>query len=215
MNPNYSYLPLDRWSRNHNVEPVVSLAVAAVESSGRAFGPDGLPVVRYEPHVAWRAFKRLDVNPSLIDLPIDLLSRSYRAARARTQAEEWQRIHTVSRHSDLRLYNQVAIEATSWGMFQVLGENWKELGYVSAWTFRRSMNSLEGQIYAYERFLSHKKLWPFLRGLRYEDFAAVYNGPRNKILYGRKLRQAVAAFRKLPLPVYAGNWNDPDPDRIA
>jgi len=80
----------------------------------------------------------------------------------------------------------------SWGQFQIMGENWKELGYESVFDFEKQMQTSESlQLEAFIRFIEWKtgtvggKKVSLLEALRAEDWTAVftlYNGPNYKKL---------------------------------
>lgn len=77
-----------------------------------------------------------------------------------------------------------AFSAVSYGMFQVLGENWKLCGYPSPWAMAWACTQSEAdQMEAFTRFIEAKRLGPKLAACRAGNpqscvpFVRAYNGP--------------------------------------
>ena len=87
---------------------------------------------------------------------------------------------------------EAALMSCSWGQFQIMGENWKELGYSSVFDFETQMQSSESlQLEAFIRFIEWKtgtvngKKITLIDALRAGDWGSVftlYNGPNYKKL---------------------------------
>lgn len=87
---------------------------------------------------------------------------------------------------------EAALMSCSWGQFQIMGENWKELGYNSVYDFETQMQTSESlQLEAFIRFIEWKmgtvnsKKVALIDALRAENWEAVftlYNGPSYKKL---------------------------------
>ena len=90
------------------------------------------------------------------------------------------------------IHPESALMSCSWGQFQIMGENWKELGYETVFDFEKQMQTSESlQLEAFIRFIEWKtgtvggKKVSLLEALRAEDWTAVftlYNGPNYKKL---------------------------------
>ena len=94
----------------------------------------------------------------------------------------------------------IAIEACSWGAFQVMGYHWARLGYPSAQAFRDEMSHSEGrQLDAFIRFIeADPALLKALKAKKWAEFARLYNGPAYKeYLYDAKLAAAFAKAERL------------------
>jgi len=90
-----------------------------------------------------------------------------------------------------------AIESASWGLFQIMGFHWRDLGYDSAEQFERLMQRSEGaQLDAFVRFIeANPHLHKALRAGKWAQFAAGYNGPDYKAnLYDVKLARAFERY---------------------
>jgi N-acetylmuramidase-like protein len=155
-------------------KPVTIRAIVAVESGGRGFGSTGKPLILYEPHVFSRqSGHRFDgSHPSI--------SSRRRNPKLYPKAQEpryAQLLEAVGLDVD------AAFMAPSYGLFQILGENWKVCDYSSPWAMARAMAKSEGaQLDALVRFVKGNGLEGKLRACSSSAAACVpfvraYNGP--------------------------------------
>lgn len=78
----------------------------------------------------------------------------------------------------IELNKSAALESASWGLGQVMGENWKSLGYADVETFVGGMIDGEGQqLEALARFIIKNGLSTKLQQRDWAGFARRYNGP--------------------------------------
>lgn len=174
--------------------PVAAVkAVATVESNGGGFLSDGRVKVQYEPHVMYqrlvahfgqdRADKELAAHP-------DLVAR--KAGSYQSADKEDKDMDRAARLID----RQSALEAASWGAFQIMGYHWKTLGYPTQQAFINEQYSAAGQLETFVRFiLADSRLARALRAKDWKTFAFVYNGKNyaaNK--YDTKLADAYKRF---------------------
>jgi hypothetical protein len=154
-------------------EPAVIAAIVAVESRGDPFGPDGRPIILYEPHVAWR------VAPEPMRQTLaaaDLAWPQWRRDRYPTsQAARWEQF---DRCADIASPD-VAIQACSWGMGQVLGENWSLCNFATPAAFRAAQDTRVGQIDTIIRYLEGCGLRSAINARDWTAIARAYNGPRH------------------------------------
>lgn len=90
------------------------------------------------------------------------------------------------------IHSESALMSCSWGQFQIMGENWKDLGYESVFDFVEQMQTSESlQLEAFIRFIEFKTgiigniKVSLLDALRAEDWPTVftlYNGSNYKKL---------------------------------
>ena len=82
------------------------------------------------------------------------------------------------------IHEEAALMSCSWGQFQIMGENWQDLGYKSVFEFVEQMQTSESlQLEAFIRFIETKK--GLLTALQKEDWDTVfrlYNGSNYKKL---------------------------------
>jgi hypothetical protein len=110
-------------------------AISRVESSGVGF-IDDKPKILFEGHQFWKALKRNGFKPqNHVEGNEEILFRRW--------SERPPYEGGLKEYDDLskakRIDKQSAIEATSWGRFQIMGFHWKKLGYVSAIEFEQLM----------------------------------------------------------------------------
>ena len=90
-----------------------------------------------------------------------------------------------------------AVGSCSWGIGQVMGDNWEWLGYKSARDFERTvMSGFAGQLEAMIRFIEKSGIVPHLERRDWSAAARIYNGPKYaKNRYHIKLRQRYEFYR--------------------
>ncbi len=167
------------------VTPAHVRAVLDVESNGRGLHPTTKrPIILYEPH-KFHAFTG-GRHAAQVDL-------SYPAWGTRpypdTQAERYDQLMRAC-----RMDWQAALRATSWGLFQILGDNFAAAGAASVWDFVRGQLSEATQLRGFVALLQDWRLDKALREGRWADFARAYNGKSYaRHGYDQKLK---AAFRR-------------------
>ncbi|NNC24267.1 DUF3380 domain-containing protein [Salinisphaera sp. USBA-960] len=155
-----------------DVDVPAVLAVNEVESRGAGF--DGhRPVILYERHIMRRrlAAHSLDARGAATDHPklVNKQPGGYAGGAA-----EWMRFNRAA-----AIDRASAIEATSWGLFQILGQHWQRLGYDSADDYAAHMRDSEAaQLSAFVAFIqTDDTLAQALASHDWATFAATYNGP--------------------------------------
>lgn len=185
---------IERAAITLSVDPAAIRAINEVESRGDGFLTDGRPVILFERHVMRR--RLLDYR-----MPADLLEAEYPHLVNKASggylggAREWSRFDEAA---DIHL--PAAIEAASWGLFQIMGMHWRHLQYPSAEAFFDAMHESEGaQLDAFARFIrADASLSQALRAHDWKAFARIYNGPayaRNQ--YDTRLADAFARHRTI------------------
>lgn len=166
-------------------------AVNAVESRGAGFLPDGRAVILYERHIMARRLREhgIDPEPHITRNPsiVNTVRGGYAGGAA-----EYVRLATAS-----EIYLPAALEATSWGAFQIMGYHWQRLAYASIDEFvQAARNSEGGQLEMFVRFIeADPSLHKALQGRKWAQFARGYNGPAYaENLYDVKLARAYERF---------------------
>lgn len=170
-------------------------AFIAVEANGRGYDDAGLPKILFERHKFHRwtggrwspsAFSQSAGGGYSIDADRDGINDS------------WEKLSDALRTGEI----DAAFMSCSWGIGQVMGEWWDELGYISPYAMAWSCTQSEAdQLELSVRYLEHFKLQDELRALTSNPdtckaFAAAYNGPGfRKFAYHEKL---AAKMRDLP-----------------
>ena len=155
------------------VEVAAVRAVASVESgNGAGFAADGRAIIRYELH----RFK--NYTSGAYDVTHPHLSQSYGAGRSYHvggQPNEWSMLYGAM---ILRGRREAAIKSTSWGVFQIMGENFALCGYATAAAFANDMcASTRGQLAVFLKYCRGRNLIRYLVNKDWAAFASHYNGP--------------------------------------
>lgn len=160
----------------------------AVEGRGVGFLKNGKPKILFERHRMY-AYLRLKkgaafANKMTVERPniVNKKSGGYQGNEA-----EYVRLE-LAKQIDV----ECALMSASWGQFQIMGENWKELGYTSAQDFVDQQFASESfQLEAFIRFIEWKtgmiddkkvKLIDALRAENWDAVFTLYNGPNYKKL---------------------------------
>jgi hypothetical protein len=180
---------IDRAAAELGVTAAHIRMVRAVESGGKSFDDRGRPVILFEPHIFHRRTGG-KFSPA---------SYSYSAWGARPYPKgydaRWAQMAAAAAKDEV-----AALESASWGLFQIMGFHWKQLGYASVQDFVQAMVASEaGHLDAMVRFIRANGLVAPLRQCApgdaesCRDFARGYNGggyARNS--YHVKLAKALA-----------------------
>lgn len=160
----------------------------AVEGRGVGFLKNGKPKILFERHRMY-AYLRLKkgaafANKMAVERPniVNKKSGGYQGNEA-----EYVRLE-LAKQIDV----ESALMSASWGQFQIMGENWKELGYTSVQDFvDQQFASESDQLEAFIRFIEWKtgiiddkkvKLIDALRAENWDAVFTLYNGPNYKKL---------------------------------
>ena len=190
--------------------PLAALrAVIDVESGGRAFARiprervapvfdvsesgDLLleePLIRFEGHY----FDRLIADETVRDEARAAGLASPKAGRirnSRRQKDRWQTLAEAVQRD-----RAAALQSVSWGLGQVMGANWRHLGYADAEAFVREVRSgIEGQVHVMLQFIRANGLTVMLQRGDWEAFARRYNGPNfHKNGYDWRLKLAYEKY---------------------
>ena len=150
-------------------------AVTQIESSGEGFLDDGRPRILYEGHIFSRLTKRrFDASNPTISHRSWTRSHYARGANSEIRARgEWARMARA-----ISLDREAALQAASWGMFQIMGFNYELCGFDSVQRFVNAMYSGAGEhLDAFVMFVAARGLDDALRERDWRRFARGYNGP--------------------------------------
>lgn len=173
------------------VQVAMIRAFAEVESGGKSgFGPSGLPIIAYEGHIFRKYTKGAfdNANPQL----------SYRYRQK--AGPEWQQNNKnqdtawKTLTAAMALNHEAALLSCSWGMFQVMGFNYKTCGYPDVDTFVDKMKAgQQGQLDAFIGFCKATRgLAEALAAKNFAKCATLYNGAD----FGDYDKRIERAFRK-------------------
>ena len=168
-------------------------AVTDVEVGNRSgLNADGTPTILFEPHILWRELGNVNYftkRKQLADLFPDICSQKWDKSLYNVRPQH-QKLYVAS-----VLHWEAAHKSASFGIGQVMGFNYKALGYSTLKQFVDAMHESEAkQLDAMIRFITVNNLKGALIRKDWAAFAKGYNGSgyrTNK--YDDKL---AAAYRK-------------------
>lgn len=164
-----------------NVEIEAIKAVTAVESNGGGFFEDGRPKILFEAHLYGKLTNHIydSSNPNISCIKWD--KTLYKGG-----IKEYDRLKEA-----INLNREAALKATSFGLFQILGMNYKICGFESVDKFVEAQVKSEGkQLESFVKFVKNNKLDQYLKDKNWAEFTRHYNGPGQVELYSSKLQQA-------------------------
>lgn len=163
-----------------NVPELNIRALGATEARGVGFLKNGKAKILFERHKMYAylaKFKGKDFAADQMKMCPNLVNTvtgGYKGHEA-----EYTRLSLAK-----NIHEDSALMSCSWGQFQIMGENWQDLGYNSVQDFVGQMQDSESlQLEAFIRFIETKK--GLLAALQKEDWDTVfrlYNGPNYKKL---------------------------------
>lgn len=156
-------------AQNNGYKYAALKAVIMVEGSGKGFDPvNGKILIQFEP--AW--YRKLDAADGFSGHGV------WEANKVEKQAGEW-----VAFNDAFSKDPDAALQSTSWGMMQIMGFHWKELGFDSVGAMvEYAKESEANQVELGVRFINKSsRLSNALKSLDWATFAHYYNGSNYKI----------------------------------
>ena len=184
-------------ARENGIHPAALLAVKLIESGTKSgFLDSGKPQILFEGHVFYKYLKAnvksLDMNKLCAQYP-NIVYPKWDKSKYFGGEKEWTRLDQAR-----KINMKYANYAASWGMFQVMGFNYKTCGCKSIDEFVEKMcTSQEQQLLITLNFLKNSNLIVPLQKRQWATFAKGYNGPgfaQNK--YHIKLQAAYNNYLK-------------------
>lgn len=157
------------------VEVAAIKAVKTVESGSRGgFFEPGKPAILFEGHIFWRQLKKKGINPEMhVKGNENILYPKWTKGHYAGGIKEYDRLEKA-----MNINVAAARESASWGMFQIMGFNYKACGCSDVNDFVNNMMVSEGrQLDLFVKFLIANGWDKYLRALDWAGFARHYNGP--------------------------------------
>lgn len=174
-------------ARDLGCEIAAIKAVAQVETKAAGFQPGGEPTILFERHVFSRLTKRkFDKHAPDISNPV---SGGY----GKTSAQHARMSKAAA------LDRNAALQSASWGVFQIMGENYKQCGFKTLQEFINAMyRSERDHLAAFVNFIkADLRLVMAIRAKNFTRFAQIYNGPGYaKNDYDTKMYTAYRSFNR-------------------
>jgi hypothetical protein len=151
-------------AQNGAIEYAALKSFIEVESGGTGFGKDGRLLIQFEPHY----FKRKEPFAP---------SGAWSINKVDVQSKEW-----IAFNNAFAIDKDSAMESTSIGLPQIMGEHWKRLGYHSVSEMWQDFEKSEyNQVAALVRFInSDNRLMAALKSKNWDKVATIYNGAKYK-----------------------------------
>ena len=148
-------------------------AVANVETAGNPFDSQGRPLILYERHIFSKLTRHIydETHP-------DISSRKhYEHGTYGNLATQYSRLEVA-----YKLDTDAALMATSWGAFQILGENYRDAGFKTVQEFVVAMRkSIAAQLSAFVSYVGNNaRTLSAIQRKDWATFARAYNGPNYK-----------------------------------
>ena len=172
--------------------PLASIwAVLEVETTGCGFLPDRRPVIRFERQkFHWHTGGIYDATHPDISSPI-----------AGNSAPDGAPQYALLNQA-MALNTRAALESTSWGLGQIMGENCALAGYADVGSMVAAMiDSEDAQLHAVRSFIQSAHLARHLQAQNWAAFARGYNGADyQRLHYDTRLGAAFEVLSSSPLP---------------
>lgn len=165
-------------------------AVTAVEARGSGFDAKARPIILTEPHVFYRVLKAKD--KAKLDKAVSL-GLAYPKWGTKPYPGSQDARYALLEQM-MQIDEEAGLMACSWGIGQVLGENYKLCGFPSARALvEKCIESEGGQLEVMAAFIIGKGLSKHIRDHDWAAFAYGYNGSGYKQNdYDGKLKRAYA-----------------------
>lgn len=189
-----SDLDYDLFSDLLGIESAVLKAVQKVETGGKGgFCSNGKPQILFEGHVFWKELEKLGISPEKYGSAwSNVLYKSWDRTKYKGGSGEWDRLELAK-----KININAAYKSASWGMYQIMGNNYAKCGCKTIGEFVELMSkdSFSQFILGIE-FLKNTGMVKYLKAKDWASFARVYNGSgykQNK--YDEKLEKAYNQYK--------------------
>jgi len=169
-------------------------AVDEVESRGEGFNKDGSPKILFEGHKFHKYTEgKFTGIEEYKDISYPRWTRKWYATGANSEIRQQKEYLRFERAANLD--EAAAIKSTSWGRYQIMGFNYKLVGFDDIFTFYYAMgdNELEHLI-SFVEYIFSTNLQKSLINQDWETFARLYNGEGNISVYAPKMERAFKKY---------------------
>ena len=157
----------------NDLSPAAVKAVVKVESRGRGFNREKQPLILFEGHIFWRELVRAGLDPeALMFGNEDIIYKHF-------NYKYYNRAQYPRLEKAKNIDEEAALKSASYGMFQVMGFNYKLAGFDNVREFVEFINhSEENQLEAFFNYIKNRKgCFEALQAKNWAKFAKLYNGP--------------------------------------
>lgn len=194
-------------ARRWKVDQAWIWGLVDTESAGGGFQPNHKPKILYEAHV----FGRLTKHEFDAEHPNVSASAWNRSLYGASGEHQYERLAEA-----MELNEEAALQSCSWGMFQILGLNFKACGFANVEDYVAAQCIGEDeQLKAFVAFCEKGGLDAKLRAGDIEGFVKSYNGPGQVEHYSSILQANAAKHmqpdRKMKVKLWQRQWNQDHP----
>ncbi|MBL7975651.1 MAG: N-acetylmuramidase family protein [Candidatus Kapabacteria bacterium] len=171
-----------------NIAPATMQAVCFVEASGKGFFDNGKPKIRFEGHIFWKELEKRGLKPTDYTAKNpDIVFQNWTRTYYKNGPEEYERLERAK-----KIHAEAANASTSWGLFQIMGFNYKTSGFTSVADYVAAVQKSEReQLTAFGNFITSLGYTQYLQSKNWLEFAKHYNGAHYlENDYETKLRNA-------------------------
>ncbi len=190
------------------IDPAVAVAVLAVESGGRGFGPDGRMLIRFENQIFFDQWGKRNPDKYHQHFTFNAEKRWLEHKWRPDPGAEWREFHgnQAAEWEVLNfartLHDTAAKLSISMGGPQIMGFNYAACGYESVQQmFDAFAASERNQIVGFFDFVqgpsTNSRRVLALQTQDFETFASMYNGPGQAAKYGSLIRNVYDLYHKL------------------
>lgn len=177
------------------VDVAIIKAVKDVESGNiGGFFKSGHPTILFEGHIFWNELKKRNKKPELfVKGNEDILYPKWTKKYYSSPEGEVNRLSKA-----MKIDRIAALSSASWGMFQIMGFNYKSCNCHNIDEFVDKMkSSYKEQLKLFVYFIINNGLDKYLRNKDWAGFAKKYNGPAyEQNQYDKKLENAYIKYCK-------------------
>lgn len=165
---------IEEIAKEFGIDSATIKAVKEVESKGSGFLPSGKAKILFEGHIFWKQLLANRKNPKdYLANNLDIIYPSWVKDFYKGGEKEYDRLVRAE-----KIDKDAAWKSTSFGLFQIMGFNYKAAGYNSIIEFVTAQQESEKeQLKAFANFVKNNNLIGYLKEKNWVEFAKKYNGP--------------------------------------
>lgn len=156
-----------------NVDLAVIKAIKEVESGGIGI-QQGVPTMLFEGHIFWQRLKARKIDPNRFVKGNEniLYPKWTKSHYTGNNKGEYERLKKA-----IAINEAAAYESASYGLFQIMGVNYRMCGYSSAKEMYQKMSeNTDNHLDAFIKFITARNIIPYLRTKNWSKIAYLYNG---------------------------------------
>jgi len=201
---NYGGL-MNRISLELGIEVEASMAIICVEGGGRGFDDNGRLIIRFENHVFWQFYGKFHPDTFNAHFRFDHRMPPRGHQWRKSTSDPWQNVHT-SQDTEWAVFEfaskldkTAAMKSISMGAPQIMGFNYKTIGYNDVQTmfdnFKKDIRYHLFALFDFAKAVPRRIL--YLQKKDFYNFAREYNGSANPREYERRLLEFYHIFKHL------------------